>query len=385
MAAVAAATDVPFDLDRWLLALDARGPTLAAILRANYFQDADELAQLNEDMVRAMGIDAQLGAKLVAQAVLLPHKAQHRRRASLTEWTCRDCTFANAVSDTACAMCSNRRSRGSSPSLPPLAAANGFALTASSAPSTMSSAESFFSSLPAQVPLASTPALVVTEYKIVHFPDGSKAEGEHRGGQPNGKCVVILPNFVRTPFAHCSFDSARTHTYSGIFGIFVCVSRCVCPDNQVRYDGVYQIDPTTMLGSFTTKEKTQFQGAFKDSKPCGTGVMTWADGQIYDGQWLAGKKHGVGAFTWANGDKYVGSYMYDKQHGDGVFTWAQGGKYDGQWREGNRYGLGTHTWADGTAYTGEWVLDKRSGRGTMSHISGQPAQSGLWLNNKFQG
>lgn len=217
VAAVAAATDVPFDLDRWLLALDARGPTLAAVLRANYFQDADELAQLNEDMVRAMGIDAQLGAKLVAQAVLLPHKAQHRRRASLTEWTCRDCTFANAVSDTACAMCSNRRSRGSSPSL-----------TASSAPSTMSSAESFFSSLPAQVPLASTPALVVTEYKIVHFPDGSKAEGEHRGGQPNGKCVVILPNFVRTPFAHCSFDSARTHTYCGIFGIFVCVvSMCL--------------------------------------------------------------------------------------------------------------------------------------------------------------
>jgi hypothetical protein len=197
-ASAIAATDSRFDLDRWLLTVDTRAPSVAAILRANYFQDVDELAQLTESMVSAMGIDAHLGTKLVAQASLLPNTAHHRRRSSLTEWTCRDCTFVNVVSDTACAMCAKHRSRGSSPAPPPVAGTSSSAApSTSAAPASVSSAESFFSTLPAPLPLSSTPALVVTEYKIIHFPDGSKAEGEHRGGQPNGKCVVILPNFVR--------------------------------------------------------------------------------------------------------------------------------------------------------------------------------------------
>ena len=65
----------------------------------------------------------------------------------------------------------------------------------------------------------------------------------------------------------------------------------------------------------------------------------FADGGRYDGAWKDGKWYGHGVLVGANGNRYEGDFKVGKPHGRGTVT-DDGDKCDGDWREGRLLGMG---------------------------------------------
>ncbi len=105
----------------------------------------------------------------------------------------------------------------------------------------------------------------------------------------------------------------------------------------------------------TDYEPLTWSGACTDSKASGSGRLVFRGGEgVYDGAMRDGKMHGRGVLNWANGFRYEGELRDGKQHGHGTLTQANGARYVGGWREGRPHGQGTYTQADGTIFKGAW-------------------------------
>jgi hypothetical protein len=49
-----------------------------------------------------------------------------------------------------------------------------------------------------------------------------------------------------------------------------------------------------------------YDGAFKEGKMEGHGMMTYKDGRTFKGRWRQEKHHGFGAMTWPDGRSFKG-------------------------------------------------------------------------------
>ena len=58
------------------------------------------------------------------------------------------------------------------------------------------------------------------------------------------------------------------------------------------------------------------------------------DGFTYDGQWLEGEISGTGMATYANGDVYEGTFLRGKRQGEGTMHYATGEEASGTWEDG---------------------------------------------------
>ena len=65
-----------------------------------------------------------------------------------------------------------------------------------------------------------------------------------------------------------------------------------------------------------------------------------------------GLKNGTGIYTWAGGDIYEGDFVNDIRSGNGVYTWANGERYEGEFENNLPSGYGTYYWPSGRTYTG---------------------------------
>ena len=102
-------------------------------------------------------------------------------------------------------------------------------------------------------------------------------------------------------------------------------------------------------------EPLTWSGACMNGKAAGSGRLVFRGGEgVYDGAMRNGKMHGRGVLDWANGFRYEGELRDGKQHGHGTLTQANGARYVGGWREGRPHGQGTYTQADGTIFEGAW-------------------------------
>ena len=102
-------------------------------------------------------------------------------------------------------------------------------------------------------------------------------------------------------------------------------------------------------------EPLTWSGACTDGKASGSGRLVFRGGEgVYDGAMRDGRMHGSGVLDWANGFRYEGELRDGKQHGHGTLTQASGARYTGGWRNGRPHGQGTYTQADGTAFEGAW-------------------------------
>ena len=80
-------------------------------------------------------------------------------------------------------------------------------------------------------------------------------------------------------------------------------------------------------------------------------------------------KHGKGADYFNNGDNYRGEYKNGKPDGYGVYTWANGSTYEGYFANGLKAGKGK--WKKSpeqpggptNEYNGEYQNDKKCGQG----------------------
>ncbi len=105
----------------------------------------------------------------------------------------------------------------------------------------------------------------------------------------------------------------------------------------------------------TDYEPLTWSGACTDGKASGSGRLVFRGGEgVYDGAMRNGKMHGRGVLDWANGFRYEGELRGGKQHGHGTLTQANGARYVGGWHEGRPHGQGTYTQADGTIFEGAW-------------------------------
>ena len=51
----------------------------------------------------------------------------------------------------------------------------------------------------------------------------------------------------------------------------------------------------------------------------------------YEGEYQNDKKSGIGTFTWESGNQYKGCYKEDERHGYGEMYWTDGSYYKGEW------------------------------------------------------
>ena len=102
-------------------------------------------------------------------------------------------------------------------------------------------------------------------------------------------------------------------------------------------------------------EPLTWSGACTDGKASGSGRLVFRGGEgVYDGAMRDGRMHGRGVLDWANGFRYEGELRDGKQHGQGTLIQANGARYVGGWRDGRPHGQGTYTQADDTTFEGVW-------------------------------
>ena len=130
-------------------------------------------------------------------------------------------------------------------------------------------------------------------------------------------------------------------------------------------------------------ERARAAAARARSGDQGTGVITYASGDVYEGELVDGVRDGVGVYNWANvqEDAYAGAFVNDAVDGLGVKRWADGATYYGERRAEAREGYGVFLYADGGGYEGAWRSGAPDGHGVVWNADGTVRAQGLWAGN----
>jgi hypothetical protein len=123
----------------------------------------------------------------------------------------------------------------------------------------------------------------------------------------------------------------------------------------------------------------RFEGAFRDGKENGRGVLSFTDGSRYEGEYSDGTFNGRGVYAYADGGRYEGEYRDGRAEGHGVYSWANGARYEGEFSDGKRQGRGAFTSAEGNHHEGQYRDNKPNGAGVFETAEGD-AISGTWVN-----
>lgn len=100
---------------------------------------------------------------------------------------------------------------------------------------------------------------------------------------------------------------------------------------------------------------TRYYGPLNQDLPAdGRGIMVFPSGNRYDGELKSGKRNGCGTYTFANGRRYVGQFQEDAFQGKGMWLLENGDQYVGMFEANRCHGEGTFTFRDGTTKRGTW-------------------------------
>jgi len=109
---------------------------------------------------------------------------------------------------------------------------------------------------------------------------------------------------------------------------------------------------------------TRFEGAMRDGRETGPGIMAWPNGGRYEGEFSLGLANGRGTMTTRSGMRYVGDWKNGQRTGQGTFTMPDGTRYTGEFLNGKPDGRGTQVFANGSRYEGAWKNGLPNGQGT---------------------
>lgn len=125
--------------------------------------------------------------------------------------------------------------------------------------------------------------------------------------------------------------------------------------NGDRYDGEWRDGRQSGRGVYVARDGYRYEGEWRDGEPNGRGVVTPANGDRYEGELRDGALIGRVIHTYANGDRYEGEFRDANANGHGVFTSANGDRYEGMFRDDGPNGSGTLTKSDGEVFSGNWT------------------------------
>ncbi|KAG5187830.1 radial spoke protein 10 [Tribonema minus] len=128
----------------------------------------------------------------------------------------------------------------------------------------------------------------------------------------------------------------------------------------------------------------------------GKALVTYTDGSTFEGSFNDDrKKHGHGKYTWMKppGEEdegpvvlatYEGSYVDGAKCGTGKMTYPNGDTYWGEWKDNLHHGEGTYTYkASSDIYSGTWEAGQKSGQGTYQFGADSSMMQGTWVNGSI--
>ena len=127
----------------------------------------------------------------------------------------------------------------------------------------------------------------------------------------------------------------------------------------------------------------------------GKGTATFPDGSVYEGEFSDGVRHGTGKYTYAApppGEdeepkpplgEYNGAWKEGRKEGIGIMVYANKAKYHGNWKDGKQDGTGTLYYPNGDIYTGSWHAGKKHGPGTYFFKETATKVTGVWDYNQL--
>ncbi len=153
------------------------------------------------------------------------------------------------------------------------------------------------------------------------------------------------------------------------------------PDGS-KYEGQFRGGKFQGSGTFFFGNGDKYVGNFKENYPNGYGTRFLKDGSQEIGQWKQGEfigaslvqsgkvgcvsgdcESGQGTYVYKEGAaKYVGTFQHNLPHGYGVCTYANGDRYEGEWEEGAFEGGGSLALRDGTLVVGFWRAGEYLGK-----------------------
>ncbi|MDR2562414.1 MAG: hypothetical protein LBC98_00555 [Prevotellaceae bacterium] len=98
-----------------------------------------------------------------------------------------------------------------------------------------------------------------------------------------------------------------------------------------RYEGEWKGGKPHGTGVYYFADGCRYEGEWKSGKFDGEGAFYYTDGSKYVGEWKNDLQNGKGTYFYDNGDAYVGEWKNGKKSGHGVYRWNDGRQHEGKW------------------------------------------------------
>ena len=149
------------------------------------------------------------------------------------------------------------------------------------------------------------------------------------------------------------------------------------------YKGEFHNDEINGFWEYQYKKMIINYGCWVNSSLLGIGFEKWKD-SYYSGCFLNGQKNGIGIYIWKNKSKYEGEWKDYYMNGYGIYYFSDGRKYIWEWKNNYMNGLGIYKWKNDKKYFGFFKNGVKNGFGIFSLLNDKYV-IGFWKEGKQNG
>ena len=141
------------------------------------------------------------------------------------------------------------------------------------------------------------------EYKgVIVYNDGSIYEGHIHENLPNGKGIMIFPDFT---YYLGEFSNGKVHRRNDSYSKRRSFKRSLTKNPQ-------------NVKVVWTSNGNKYKGGIRNGVPDGYGKFYWENGTNYEGNWSNGNPHGKGKVYYQAGSMYEGDLVNGVIYGKGT-------------------------------------------------------------------
>ena len=154
---------------------------------------------------------------------------------------------------------------------------------------------------------------------------------------------------------------------------------------NIKYIGEYKNNEPKGYGIYNNNEN-ELEGIYNGNFMEGIGIERNNDGTYYEGEFTLSEKNGIGTFKWRDGTIYQGNFINNEMTGYGIIEYNDGKLYQGSLINGSMNGYGEFYWKGNKRYNGYYKDDKRCGFGIFIwDFDPIEAYIGFFNNGLFDG